>query len=362
MGTSVTFNHFASSRRDVLKGVAALSSGLLMPGMFRLAVAAEGEQLIFLTWGGDFGAGVRTAFSDPFHEKTGATIEDVTPFSYGKFQTAMENGNPESYDLIWFDDDSEPFRAGSAGLLEELNYDLIPNAADVIEEVRQPYSVSPYMTMYTAAYREDHFPDKAPNSWQDFWDVEQFPGARSLGTWVGGVLEAALLADGVAPDELYPLDEDRAYAKLDELRPNIRVFHDTQGSAQVDQMLSQGEISMVLTWSTDSVRKHLAGEPINVIHNQGFWFSPAVGIAKGTENLELAHEYLNTLLDAEAQRTFVKAWVTSPSNPAANDALSEEELAMVVAGNLEVMIHLDPAYYADNLARLQERYDSWRVG
>jgi putative spermidine/putrescine transport system substrate-binding protein len=333
----------------------------MLPMTSRMSAAAQGEQLIFLTWGGDFGTGVRVAFSDPFQEQTGAVVQDVTPFNYGKFQTAMENNNPEGYDLIWFDDDSEPYRAGGADMLEELNYDLIPNATQVIEEVRQQYSVSPYMTMYTAAYREDDYPDAAPSSWADFWDTEQFPGSRSFGTWVGGVLEAALMADGVEPAELYPLDEERAFAKLDELRPSIRVFHDTQQSAQVDQMLSQGEVSMVLTWSTDSVRKHLAGEPINVIHNQGFWFSPAVGIAKGTEYPELAHEYLNILLDAEAQRRFVEAWVTSPSNPEANDALSDEERAMVVAGNLDVMVHLNPQYYAENLARIQELYDAWRV-
>ena len=361
MATFHDINGLAPSRRAVLKGVAAAGAGFLLPGTFRMPVMAEGEQLIFLTWGGDFGAGVRAGFSDPFQEETGAIIQDVTPFSFGKFLTAMENNNPESYDLMWFDDDSEPFRAGVDGFLEELNYDLIPNASQAIEEVVQPYSVSPYMTMYTAAYRSDQYPDKAPDSWADFWDVEQFPGPRSLGTWVGGVLEAALLADGVEPADLYPLDEDRAFAKLDELKPNIRVFHDTQQSTPVDQMLSQGEISMVLTWSTDSVRKHLAGEPINVIHNQGFWFSPAVGIAKGTEHLELAHAYLNMLLDAEAQRRFVKAWVTSPSNPEANDALSEADLEMVVAGNIDKMVHLNPQFYAENIARIQERYDSWRV-
>jgi putative spermidine/putrescine transport system substrate-binding protein len=350
-----------TSRRTLLKGAAAVGTGLMVPAARAPFAAAAGEQLIFLTWSGAFGEGVRVAFSDPFQEETGAVIQDVTPFSFGKFVTAMENNNPESYDLLWFDDDSEPFRAGTDGMLEELDYSLIPNAEQAIEQVVQPYSVSPYMTMYTAAYRSDQYPDKAPDSWADFWNVAEFPGPRSLGTWVGGVLEAALMADGVAPADLYPLDEERAIAKLDELKPDIRVFHDTQQSSQVDQMLSQGEISMVLTWSTDSVRKHLAGEPIDVIHNQGFYFSPAVGIAKGTEYRELAHGYLNMLLDAEAQRRFVKAWVTSPSNPAANDALSDEERAMVVAGNLDVMVHLDPEYYAENLARIQELYDSWRV-
>lgn len=353
---------FTPSRRSLIMSAAAAGATFFLPGPGRSGLAREGENLIFLTWGGDFGAGVRTAFSDPFTAETGATIQDVTPFNYGKFLTAMQNDNPEGYDLIWFDDDSEPFRAGAAGFVEELNYDLIPNAAQAIDSVTQPYSVSPYVTAYQAAYRMEDYPDNPPASWADFWDVETFPGARSLGTWVGGVLEAALLADGVAPADLYPLDEERAFSSLEALKPNIRVFHDTQSSEQVQQMVSQGEVSMVLTWATDFIRMHLAGEPVNVIYDGGFYFSPAVGIAKGTEHLELAHGYLNMLLDAEAQRRFVKAWLTSPSNVEAADALSEEQRNSVVAGNVDKMVALDPKYYAENLERLQELYDAWRVG
>ncbi|MFN8594032.1 MAG: ABC transporter substrate-binding protein [Thermomicrobiales bacterium] len=355
-------SRFTPNRRSLLMSAAAAGAAFFLPGPGRSGLAREGENLIFLTWGGDFGAGVRTAFSDPFTAETGATIQDVTPFNFGKFLTAMQNGNPEGYDLIWFDDDSEPFRAGEAGFLEELNYDLIPNAKQAIDSVTQPYAVSPYVTAYQAAYRTEDYGDNPPGSWADFWDVEKFPGSRSLGTWVGGVLEAALLADGVEPDKLYPLDEERAFSKLDELKPNIRVFHDTQSSEQVQQMLTQGEISMVLTWATDFIRMHLAGEPVNVIYNQGFYFSPAVGIAKGTEYLELAHGYMNMLLDADAQRRFVKAWLTSPSNVEAADALSDEQRASVVAGNVDKMVALDPKYYADNLERIQELYDAWRVG
>lgn len=68
--------------------------------------------------------------------------------------------------------------------------------------------------------------DNVPKSWADFWDVEKFPGKRGLRKGAKYALEVALLADGVAPDELYdvlgtPEGVDRAFAKLDELRPNL---------------------------------------------------------------------------------------------------------------------------------------------
>ena len=41
---------------------------------------------------------------------------------------------------------------------------------------------------------------------------------RSLYKWANGSLEAALMADGVAGDALYPLDMDRALTKIQSIK------------------------------------------------------------------------------------------------------------------------------------------------
>jgi putative spermidine/putrescine transport system substrate-binding protein len=326
------------------------------------ALAAEKGPINFLTWGGNFGKGIRTAFSDPFTKATGITVTDITPFSYGKFQTAMRNGNPEGYDLAWFNDEVQPILAGKAGMLEKLNYDWIPNAKGAVPATRQEFGAAPYITLYQLAYKSDSYGDKPPANWADFWNVQAFPGPRSFGTWVCGVLEAALMADGVSPKDIYPLDEARAFKSLDKIKPHIRVFHDTQSSANVPQMLEQGEITMVLTWSTDSVAAHLAGKPVNVVYNQGFYFSPLVGIAKGTKYLKEAHEYLNLFFDPQDELAFIRAWPTSPANSSVLSLLTDKEKASVAISHLDEMVHMNSGYYAENEERLQQKYDSWRVG
>ncbi|WP_213684412.1 hypothetical protein [Roseicyclus sp.] len=47
------------------------------------------------------------------------------------------------------------------------------------------------------------------------------------------------------------------------------------------QQLYQGEIAMILSWSSDFIAQRVAGEAIDVVWNGGFYFSPSVGIAKG---------------------------------------------------------------------------------
>ena len=65
---------------------------------------------------------------------------------------------------------------------------------------------------------------RAPASWADFWDVKKFPGKRALRKGPKYTLEFALMADGVAPKDVYKVlagkdGQDRAFKKLDELKP-----------------------------------------------------------------------------------------------------------------------------------------------
>ena len=56
-------------------------------------------------------------------------------------------------------------------------------------------------------------------------------------------LETALIADGVPMDKLYPLDVDRAFKKLEQLKPHVLVWWSS--GAQSAQVLKDGEVDMV---------------------------------------------------------------------------------------------------------------------
>ena len=346
-----------ASRRQVLfAGVGLMAAPVILS---RPAVA-QGRPMNFLTWGGRFGAGVRAGFSDPFTASSGITVNDVTPYNYGRFVTAMQNGNPENFDLAWFADEIEPARAGGMGLVERLDYSLMPNASKALASARGEYGVSPYVTTYQVGFRTDRW-GTAPQSWADFWDVGKFPGPRSLGTNVMGVLEAALIADGVAPAALYPLDEARAYRKLAQIKPHVRVFHNTAAAQPARQQLYQGEIAMILSWSSDFIAQKVAGKPIDVIWNGGFYFSPSVGIAKGSAFVKQSHAYLDQFFQYDRVLAFAKTWPTTPVLASVADAMSTEERALTAAGNIDRMVNLNRAYYLTNQVSLQERYDAWRV-
>ena len=87
--------------------------------------------------------------------------------------------------------------------------------------------------------------DSAP-SWAEFWDVARRPGKRGLRRDPRGTLEIALLADGVAPDDIYRTlatsdGVDRAFRKLDQLKPYV-VWWETP--AQAVQIIESGAVLM----------------------------------------------------------------------------------------------------------------------
>ena len=50
------------------------------------------------------------------------------------------------------------------------------------------------------AYRKDTMGNAPPKNWKDLWDVSGVPGTRALRKHPFDTMEAALMADGVAPD------------------------------------------------------------------------------------------------------------------------------------------------------------------
>ena len=218
-------------------------------GLFGLAgVTAEAaEQITFVSQGGAYQQAQTVAILNPAAKKLGITInQDSIPDAWPAIKTQVGSGKP-TWDVV---DTPTGYclRGGEQGLIEKLDFSKIPNAAAMPAAYRNDYSVAYEFYSSVLAYRQKTFPEgHAPNSWADFWDVKKFPGRRALRNHPIATLEAALMADGVAPDKLYPLDVGRAFKKLEEIKPSITVWW-TSG-AQSAQLLNDGEVDMEMAWN-----------------------------------------------------------------------------------------------------------------
>ncbi|MGY4451167.1 spermidine/putrescine-binding protein [Bradyrhizobium sp. i1.3.1] len=149
----------------------------------------------------------------------------------------------------------------------------------------------------------------------DFWDVKKFPGRRALRNHPIATLEAALMADGVAPDKLYPLDVDRAFKKLEEIKPHITVWW-TSG-AQSAQLLNDGEVDMEMAWNGRVSAVAKEGAKVSFTYNQGVLQSTSLCILKGAPNLETAVKFVNEAVDPVHQANLPLNIDYGPGNPKA---------------------------------------------
>ncbi|MER8734411.1 extracellular solute-binding protein [Mesorhizobium sp. M1227] len=149
------------------------------------------------------------AFSKPFTERTGIQVEYISPTSFGKLRAMVESGNvPVS---LWDLNGRTYEQAVSLGLLEKLNWDQI-NPLPMFPEMRREYGFGMSYFSTGMAWKKGTVPIE---TWEDFWNVNKFPGKRCLADRPDYVLPIALLADGVPLNKVYPLDVDRAFRSLD---------------------------------------------------------------------------------------------------------------------------------------------------
>lgn len=263
--------------------------------------ALEGP-LVVHSRGGTIGEAERKLVWDPFTAETGVEviqveIVDVAP----AVKTQVETGNVE-LDLALIT------KAGygllSECCLEKIDYSAFGgDSAKVIESMpdgaKLDYAVATTTIGFNLAFDTRAFPEgKAqPKTWADFWNVDKFPGKRAIYGNPFYLLEVALLADGVKADKLYPLDVDRAFKKIEELKPNVVQLW-TQG-AQGPQLLDSGEAAMVMSYNGRLDAAIAEGASIGYSWQGALTYHDYMAIPKGAKHKKAAMAALEFMLRPE---------------------------------------------------------------
>lgn len=191
-------------------------------GLPLAAAPTVAQELDFASSGGAYQAAVRAVWLTPAGEYLGGVTitEDTYTDAMSQIRAQVATG-AVTWDLV------EPGSqdcvvAANEGLLEPLDHDLI-DAGDFPEEVRNEFWLGSIHYSHVIAWNTDTFGEDGPQTWADVWDVERFPGRRALRRAPMEIMEAALRADGVPGDEIYPIDIDRAIASLERIAPHVTV-------------------------------------------------------------------------------------------------------------------------------------------
>lgn len=317
-------------------------------------LAADG-QLVFVNWGGDAMTAFDTVMGVPFQEATGIKVlQDGSGPTEGAMKAQAESGSP-SWDIC----DADPFSAqalGRQGLMEPIDYAVV-DPAKSREGFGWEFAASTYFFSYVIAYDSSLY-DTPPTSMADFFDVEKFPGKRAMYKWGAGMWEALLLADGVARADLYPLDLERAHAKLAGFKDNIVGFWG--GGAESQSLLLNGDASMALIWSTRAkILEDDSEGDIKFIWDDGLISPGSMAVIKGNPaGRDTAMKYIAAAQDPEKQVKMFDLMGQGPSNPAA-DALIPDDLKRfnpMDPANFPKQVPLDMAWYEENYGAALDAY------
>ncbi len=329
---------------------------------------SEPRPLKVVSYGGEWQDVLRKAVFVPFMQANGYELEEGKyDGDYPELSAHSYLRNPDGvpdWDLV--DAEANMVLMGKdEGILEPIDYSIVTvkglNAA-----AKNKYGVGNVAWSFVLAYNTDAFGDAPPENWKDFFDLKKFPGSRSLRNDPRRTLEVALLADGVNPLELYPLDVERALAKMDRLMADLR----GSGSKMIwwtdfatpPQLLATGEVAMSSV-ANGRLAAAMAEKKIPVsytwkggIMNLDFWV-----VMKNTPNKRKAMEFLNIASSPESQSEVAVKFFYGPSNDEAF-ALIPEDVRKLLPNhpdNLKEQIFFDSEWWLWYGSEIQKKWDEW---
>ena len=287
----------------------------------------HGPKLTVVSWAGQYGHAQASALLVPFAGRSGADVR-LAEYDGGTAELARQVA---SKDYGWDVVDLELPDAVAAcrqGLLEPIDAATLPNgpsgtpaARDFVAGAIGPCWVGSVVYSQVIAYDASRFTGREPSSLADFFDLKNFPGPRALRrTSPKFNLEMALLADGVAPGEVYaalstPAGVARALAKLDTIGHALVWW---SGDAPPARMLADGRAAFTTILNGDAFDAATHGGRLGVIWDRQLYEFDVFGIPKGNPKRAMAMDFIRFATQAQ-NLAAVAGWV--PYGPARMSAL-----------------------------------------
>lgn len=319
-----------------------------------------GRTLRVGAWGGDVQAALRDALWLPFAAATGCSVEELAT-DYARLSDAVAAGRSFA-DLLLVD----PFWAESAAAREIAQplgmADLSPDAVQAFGGGGA--SVPAFAYALVGAYRRDGLAaEEPPRSWEEWWDVDRFPGARALARDAFGTFEFSLLADGVSPENLYPLDGERAIDGLRRISGRIVERWWDSGREPV-AWLGSARADLASSWHHRVVAGQRDGLGVALEWSQGLVVADRWLVPVGAAAPDVALDFVRYASTAEAQAALARRVPLGPVVPGAFALLDGVVVATLptAPANLARLLRPDVAWWAAHRGEAMQLFNNWLLG
>lgn len=323
---------------------------------------AEGSVTI-VGWGGTWNEVYKMGAMDPFAAQTGTTVNlDEWDGSLARIRSMIESG-AVSYDVVSVE--APQLAIGcDEGLFQPLPEAVTAQADQYLPGTIHACGMASDTWATVLVYDGAKMVD-GPKSWADFWDVETFPGKRGMLGQALYTLENALLADGVAPSEVYavlrtPEGVDRAFAKLDQIKPHVVWWN---SSSTAIQNLDSGEVVMSdmyngrVTYDNEN-----NGKDYRIAWEAGFFYGTDMwALVTDAPNSDAGKAFLEFFAVPENQAGFPRLYGYGVGDKRVYDLLTAEQRDRLPTSPSRIGFGApyDSAFWAENQEALEQRFKTW---
>ncbi|WP_342364181.1 ABC transporter substrate-binding protein [Terrarubrum flagellatum] len=345
--------------------IALVALGLSLPSGLHAQQAPEAfrgsGKLVVNNWGGPTVERMHAAWYGDFSKATGIEVSFTSIPDVAKLKVMNQVRNVE-WDVVDFEG-SQMLLAMKDDLLEPIDYDLMFKL--VPKEQLDPAQMTKYGVGSIAfatimAWNTETVGKKGPANWAEFFDTKTFPGRRALYARAKPTLEIALMADGVAPKDIYPIDIDRAFKALDKIGPKVNLW--VEKTSQWDVLIQNKEVDLMGSSLARTMAQIDRGEPIGIGYNQSIMEQSYWAIPKSAPNIKDAQKLVAWMMRAEGARAALKLLpYYSMANKAALDGIPKETLARLPGApeNSANSLTIDAKWWLENDAKVQPRWLDW---
>jgi putative spermidine/putrescine transport system substrate-binding protein len=202
------------------------------------------------------------------------------------------------------------------------------------------------------------FPDgKHPQTFAEYFDFKKFPGQRTLRNRASETMEIALLADGVPPEKLYPLDVERAFKSLNRIKPYIGNWVDQ--TPQTVTLVETGQVDFSYTYSTRVKAAQEANKPINFSFKQNLIGLEYLVVLKNSPNKANAMKFLQFALRPDRQAALMNALGNTPASRSALPMMKPEVRKWLSDPSNKMNVVSNDVWWADHYDELTLRFKEW---
>ncbi len=328
------------------------------------ACGKKEESLSLLVWEGY----ADPSFVNPFEERHHCRVVASYMGSSDELVAKLRGGSASNYDVISPSSDVAASIAGTA-LAAPLDLSKLASYTQLSSKLRhlplvkangQIYGV-PFMWGPNPLLYDTTVFSQQPDSWAIFWDPK-FRGKISVWDDLSTVYMAAQILgyDKPDPGHLYNLSDDELSAvkkKLIELKPNIRKMWSTGG--ELTNLFQNHEVVLAMGWplNTNDLRKlnFPIGETIPKENTTG-WIDHLV-ITAASAHKELAHAFLEYMIEARTQKLVTDRTHYTPANPGAAQFLTSDEIKGLHLDNPDA--YMQRIYFWQDVPRRAKYNEIW---